>query len=176
MFAYMRTLDSRLAQRKRRVSAGRTLAQRVSLRAYLRYHLHMRERQTPPAFPDYLRKAIELGGFQTPTDFARTAAVHPSVVSRWLNGEIRPTVPLLERVAPVLGARLSTLVRLAYPEIDDGIPLDEGSSLHPLAAELNRRLGSKSALSDMERDTLARLVDSVLAQYRGRPTPRQTAG
>jgi transcriptional regulator with XRE-family HTH domain len=132
----------------------------------------MRKRQPLPAWPDYLREAIPRLGYRTPTDFARAAGISSSVVSRWLNGQVRPDVPLLERVAPFLGARLSTLVRIAYPEIDDGLPIDNGQQIHPLAAELDRRLGDRSTLADDERDLLARLVDSVLDRYRSRPTPR----
>lgn len=113
-------------------------------------------------------------GYRTPTDFARDAGISSSVVSRWLNGQVRPDIPLLERVAPYLGAKLSTLVRLAYPEIDDGIAVeDTDDGLHPLAAEIQRRLGPKSTLSPDEQEILARIVDSVLAPYRSRPTPRQ---
>jgi transcriptional regulator with XRE-family HTH domain len=135
----------------------------------------MRKRQPFPAFPEYLRQAILRRGYRTPTDFARDAGISSSVVSRWLNGQVRPDVPLLERVAPYLGAKLSTLVRLAYPEIDDGIAVEDGAALHPLAAELERRLGPKSTLPPDEQEILARLVDSVLAQYRSRPTPRPSA-
>lgn len=140
--------------------------------APVRYRLHMRKRMPVPAFPDYLKEAIPRMGYQTPTDFARAAGISPSVVLRWLNGQTRPLVPVLERVAPFLGTKLSTLVRLAYPEIDDGIALEDGSALHPLAAELERRLGPKSTLSDDEQEILARIVDSVLAPYRSRSTPR----
>lgn len=127
----------------------------------------MRKPPQVPAFPDYLRSAIQRGGWKTPTDFARTAGIHPSVVLRWLNGETRPAVPLLERVSPHLGTSLSTLVRLAYPEIDEGLAgVEQESALHPLAAELNRQLADNSALSDLDKDTLTRLVDSVLATYR----------
>lgn len=132
----------------------------------------MRKRQPLPAFPEYLRQAIPRMGYRTPTDFARDAGISSSVVSRWLNGQVRPDVPLLERVAPYLGAKLSTLVRLAYPEIDEGIPIEDTAQLHPLAAELERRLGPKSTLSSDEQEILARIVDSVLAPYRARPTPR----
>lgn len=132
----------------------------------------MRKRVPVPAFPDYLKEAIPRMGYQTPTDFARAAGISPSVVLRWLNGQTRPLVPLLERVAPFLGTRLSTLVRLAYPEIDEGIPIENSAALHPLAAELDRRLGPRSTLSDLDKDTLTRIVDSVLAPYRSRPTPR----
>lgn len=132
----------------------------------------MRKRQPLPAFPDYLRNAIPRMGYRTPTDFARAAGISSSVVSRWLNGQVRPDVPLLERVAPYLGTKLSTLVRLAYPEIDAGLAIEDERPLHPLAAELDRRLGEKSTLTDQERDILARLVDSVLAPYRARPTPK----
>lgn len=125
-----------------------------------------------PSFSDYLKEAIPRMGYETPTDLARAADISPSVVLRWIKGETRPLVPLLERVAPYLGAKLSTLVRIAYPEIDEGLPIEETSSLHPLVAELQRRLGPQSSLSPGEQDILARLVDSVLAPYRSRPTPK----
>lgn len=132
----------------------------------------MRKPEPLPAFPEYLRQAIPGMGYQTPTEFARAAGISSSVVSRWLNGQVRPDVPLLERVAPYLGAKLSTLVRIAYPEIDEGLPIEEAAPLHPLAAELQRRLGPQSNLPTDERDILARIVDSVLAPYRSRSTPR----
>jgi len=132
----------------------------------------MRKSEPLPAFPEYLRQAITGMGYETPTEFARAAGISSSVVSRWLNGQVRPDVPLLERVAPHLGAKLSTLVRIAYPEIDEGLPIDGAPPLHPLAAELERRLGPQSTLSADEQDILIRIVDSVLAPYRSRSTPR----
>jgi transcriptional regulator with XRE-family HTH domain len=111
-------------------------------------------------------------GYRTPTDFARAANISPSVVLRWIAGDTRPLVPLLERAAPYLGAKLSTLVRIAYPEIDDGLAAEEMPQLHPLVAELQRRLGPQSTLSEGEQDVLTRIVDSVLAPYRSRSTPR----
>jgi transcriptional regulator with XRE-family HTH domain len=135
----------------------------------------MRKSEPLPAFSDYLRGAIPNMGFQTPTDFARAAQIHPSVVLRWLNGEIRPTVPLLERAAPVLGARLSTLIRIAYPEVDDGLAADEVSALHPLAAELQRHLGPRSNLPAEEQRILTTIVDRVLASYRSRSSSKGRA-
>lgn len=132
----------------------------------------MRKPQPLPAFPEYLREAIPAKGYQTPTEFARAAGVSSSVVSRWLNGQVRPDVPLLERVAPYLGAKLSTLVRIAYPQIDDDLAVDEPEPLHPLVAELQRRLGPESTLSADEQDILTRIVDSVLAPHRSRATPK----
>lgn len=132
----------------------------------------MRKPEPLPAFPEYLRQAIPAMGYATPTEFARAAGISSSVVSRWLNGQVRPDVPLLERVAPHLGAKLSTLVRIAYPEIDEGLPLAEAPAMHPLAAELQRRLGPESTLADDERDVLTRIIDSVLAPYRSRATPK----
>jgi transcriptional regulator with XRE-family HTH domain len=132
----------------------------------------MRRSEPLPAFPEYLRQAIERMRYETPTEFARAAGISSSVVSRWLNGQVRPDVPLLERVAPHLGTKLSTLVRIAYPEIDEGLPIDDAPALHPLAAELQRRLGPQSALTTDEQDILSRIVDSVLAPYRSRSTPR----
>lgn len=136
------------------------------------YGLHMRKQAAPPDFPTYLKEAIARMGYQSPTDLARAADISPSVVLRWTKGETRPLVPLLERVAPYLGTKLSTLVRLAYPEIDEGLPIEEVSALHPLVAELQRRLGPQSTLADDEREVLTRIIDSVLAPYRPRSTPR----
>lgn len=134
----------------------------------------MRKPQPLPGFAEYLKNAIARRGFATPTEFARAAGIHPSVVLKWLDNQTRPAVPLLERAAPVLGTKVSTLVRLAYPETnDDDHALDDGAGLHPLAAELDRRLGEKSTLSDVEKDTLTRIVDSVLAPHRARPSTRK---
>lgn len=132
----------------------------------------MRKQEALPAFPEYLREAIPRMGYRTPTEFARAAGISSSVVSRWLNGVVRPDVPLLERVAPYLGAKLSTLVRIAYPEIDEGLSVEEAPPLHPLAAELQRRIGPQSTLPEAEREVLTRIVDSVLAPYRSRSTPK----
>jgi transcriptional regulator with XRE-family HTH domain len=132
----------------------------------------MRKQDALPAFPEYLREAIPRMGYATPTEFARAAGISSSVVSRWLNGQVRPDVPLLERVAPYLGAKLSTLVRIAYPEIDEGLPIEEGPTLHPLAAELQLRLGPRSTLTADEQEVLTRIVDSVLTPYRSRSTPK----
>ena len=57
----------------------------------------MRNPEPLPAFPEYLRQAIPAMGYRTPTEFARAAGISSSVVSRWLNGVVRPDVPLLER-------------------------------------------------------------------------------
>lgn len=132
----------------------------------------MRKPEPLPTWPEYLKQAIPGMGYETPTEFARAAGISSSVVSRWLNGHVRPDVPLLERVAPHLGAKLSTLVRIAYPEIDEGLPIDETPTLHPLAAELQRRLGPESTLAADEREILTRLIDSVLGPYRSRTSPR----
>jgi transcriptional regulator with XRE-family HTH domain len=132
----------------------------------------MRKSAATPEFSEYLKEALVRMGYQTPTDLARAADISPSVVLRWVKGETRPLVPLLERVAPHLGTKLSTLVRIAYPEIDNGIPIEDGPALHPLAAELQRRLGPQSTLSADEQDVLKRIIDSVLAPYRSRATPR----
>lgn len=132
----------------------------------------MRKPEPTPAFPEYLRQAIPRMGYETPTAFARAAGISSSVVSRWLNGLVRPDVPLLERIAPHLGAKLSTLVRIAYPEIDEGLPTEAASTLHPLAAELQRRLGPQSTLPEDQQEVLTRIVDSILAPYRSRSTPK----
>lgn len=120
-----------------------------------------------PTFRAFLAEAIARVKYATPTDFARTAKVHPSAVSRWLSGQQVPTVRTLEKIAPYLKVNKNTLIAIAYP---DGADLPEdiptGPIPHRLALELERMLAEDSPVPAVDRDTLERVIDSVLAPYR----------
>jgi transcriptional regulator with XRE-family HTH domain len=87
-----------------------------------RYDLRMGQDGRWEGFATYLQEAIDDAGFATPTQFARRVNTDPSVVLRWLNGSARPTIRLLERVAPVLGVDINTMVAAAYPEASTAPP------------------------------------------------------
>lgn len=128
----------------------------------VRYRLRM-SKQELPTFPEFLAAAIRRAHFDTPTDFARTAGIHPSVVSRWLKGE-RPTLRLLERVAPTLRVSVRQLVAVAYPGEDEPEPV--GANAHPLAIDIDELLGPSSSVPDEKRATLETLIEHVVSPYR----------
>lgn len=131
-------------------------------------------------FPAYLAAAIADAGFVTPTSFARavpgTTKTDPSVVTRWLNGEARPSIKLLERIAPVLGRPVNELVAAAYPEAVKGAAktsAPKSRRLHPLADELDRQLDQASPLSDDERQRVVVIVEAGLAPNRSKMKRRR---
>lgn len=123
-------------------------------------------------FVAYLRSAIRSAGFATPTQFARKAALDPSVVLRWLGGTQRPTIRSLERVAPILGRSTSEMVRAAYP--DRLGPADSGAApMHELGYEVGRLLGDASPIAPEDREFLTRVLNTMLEPYRDQQRPRR---
>ena len=125
-------------------------------------------------FGAYLREIILAAGFPTPTQFARTAAIDPSVVLRWLSGEQRPTIQSIERIAPVLGRSVSEIVRAAYPD-RLGAPAAQLPQVHPLAHELGRMLAEQSPIPERDRQALEVVLDRLLEPYRKLMRRRQSA-
>jgi len=120
-------------------------------------------------FPAYLKDAIDDAGFPTPTHFARKAKVDPSVVGRWLSGDMRPTIRLLERIAPVLDKDINELVSEAYPEAvraKTAPPKTARRKLHHLADEVDQQLDPSSPLSDEERQRVVIVVEAAVAPGR----------
>jgi transcriptional regulator with XRE-family HTH domain len=119
-------------------------------------------------FATYLQEAIDDAGFATPTQFARRVNTDPSVVLRWLNGSARPTIRLLERVAPVLGVDINTMVAAAYPEASTAPPAKVAPrrAVHPLAAELDQMLAPTSPLDDGERQRVIVVVEAGVGPFR----------
>lgn len=160
---------SRPGTTKRAVATGR---ERSSRRAQhiklLRYCLRVSKGRPLPSFPEFLSAAID-AGYDSDSAFARAAGVSPSAVSRWIKGELRPTPPMLERIAKALSVNVNTLSAIAYPELggDENAPAYQAPApQHPLVRELTRLLAEDSPMSTEERDTLERVVDSILQPYR----------
>jgi transcriptional regulator with XRE-family HTH domain len=139
------------------------------------YDCFVSQDQRADGFADYLRRAIEAAGFPTVSQFARAAGVEPSVVFAWLDGRRRPTIRLLERIAPVLGLDTNELVAAAYPEASKGprpvAPMPR--KLHPMADEVDRQLDPGSPLNDDERQRLIVVVEAGLAPGRLKMRPRR---
>lgn len=124
-------------------------------------------------FGAYLANAIASAGYPNPTSFAREVGISPSSVSRWIAGKERPTVRLLERIAPTLQVDIRSLVALAYPEaVADDAPRRE---IPPLAAELGRMIGAESPLPEADQTYLRDMVDRLIAPYRVTAKRRRTA-
>ena len=120
-----------------------------------------------PSFPEFLAEMIA-ALFPNPSAFAKAAGVSPSAVSRWLSGELRPTPKTLERLAGPLQTPIATLTAIAYPElaIQNGAPRPVAPvPVHPLVRDLARLLAEDSPVPSTERDTLERVVESVIQPY-----------
>src|SRR4051794_1769387 len=117
-------------------------------------------------FSAYLRAAINGAGFSTPTSFARTVGTHPSVALRRINGEQRPTIRSIERIAPVLGRTIHDMVEAAYPDLTAQPAASTAPSLHPLGYEIGRMLADDSPLAEGDRSMLAAKLDQVIDPHR----------
>jgi transcriptional regulator with XRE-family HTH domain len=116
-------------------------------------------------FGRYLKEAILVARFATPTHFARAAGIDPSVVLRWLSEEQRPTIRSLERIAPILRTTMNELVRAAYPDRLN-VPAPASPRVHPLARELDVMLGDQSPIPEADRRALETVLDRMLDPYR----------
>jgi transcriptional regulator with XRE-family HTH domain len=125
-------------------------------------------------FEAYLRHAIQAAGFASPSQFARSVNLDPSVVLRWLSGIQRPTVQSLEKVAPSLGLSTADLVRAAYPDRlgHDGKPM--GSPVNQLAHEIDLMLANDSPIPPDRRKELVVVLQNVLSSFR--PEMRRSGG
>ncbi len=120
-----------------------------------------------PSFPVFLANAIE-ELYPNPSAFARAAGVSPSAVSRWLSGELRPTPKTLERIAGALKVPPKILSVIAYPELataDAAANYVAPARVHPLVKNLAQLLAEDSPVPEVERDTLERVVESVIQPY-----------
>jgi transcriptional regulator with XRE-family HTH domain len=126
----------------------------------------VRQPSEPIGFGVYLRDAILAAGFATPTHFAREVGTDPSVVLRWINGEQRPTISSIERIAPVLGRSITDMVTAAYPDRVGPRPPAAAPQLHPLAYEIGRVLAEDSPVPPAERAALESVLEKMLEAYR----------
>jgi transcriptional regulator with XRE-family HTH domain len=133
----------------------------------VRYCLRVSKDRPLPTFPEFLAQAID-ARFDSDSAFARAAGVSPSAVSRWVKGELRPTPPMLERISRALGINVNTLSAIAYPELAAApeMTYEPPAAQHPLVRELERLLAEDSPVPAGDRDTLHRVIDSVLQPYR----------
>lgn len=135
------------------------------------------------AFGDYFAYALARTSYPTPTAFARAAKVSASGVSRWVNGQQRPSPRLLGRIAPLLPpkegsdakhADVRDLIAIAYPEgVRDGdVQPSTGRPMHPLARRLNLYLSDDGPLTPEHRAELERSEERLLNSFHTAPTRR----
>ncbi|MFI5931699.1 XRE family transcriptional regulator [Actinoplanes sp. NPDC051494] len=116
-------------------------------------------------FGGYLKEAIHAARFPTPTHFARTVGMDPSVVLRWISEEQRPTIRSIERIAPALGRSINELVVAAYPDRIGG-PAPQPPPAHPLVHDLALMLADDSPIPAADRQALATVLDRMIDPYR----------
>jgi transcriptional regulator with XRE-family HTH domain len=178
IFAVMPTVMSRPRRQRRAIATGRERADRRVMGVNLiRYRLLVSKDREVPTFPEWLAAAIETR-YDSDSAFARAAGVSPSVVSRWVKGELTPTPKALQKIAPALGVNATTLSAIAYPELGGELPessYQQPRPVHPLARDVDRLLGEDSPVPDAERETLASLVEAVVSPYRRYLRKRRTA-
>ncbi|MFI6228920.1 helix-turn-helix domain-containing protein [Micromonospora echinospora] len=127
------------------------------------------------AFRAYvLQHAVNAGvGIERVADLARATGIRPSVFSKWFNGTEQPSVKSLERLAPVIRAKLPELLVMACRVRPEDIGLDatpeppEAIS-HPLARELDTMLSTESPLSPDDRTAIETFLNQYLEPYRRR--------
>lgn len=145
-------------------------------RPHTRYRLRVSKDR--PSFGHYLAQAINEQGYPTPTDFARDAGVSPSAVSKWIRNIERPSVRLMERIAPKLERDVRDLIAVAYPEgagDEAPAPAPHRPASHALALELGRMLAEDSPLTAEQRERLVIVVDHSMDPYRGHMRKRRTS-
>lgn len=136
---------------------SRSLGPRV-----VRYRLRVSKDER--SFADVLKDVIERW-YESDSDFAASAGVSNSAVSRWASGKQVPTPAKIEQIAPFMRMPAARLLGIAYP--GTGTPDARlGPDVHPLVLDLARMLGPNSPLPDDKRDTLMTLIDALVAPYR----------
>ncbi len=67
------------------------------------------------SFGRWLGEAIYAAGYRSASAFARTAGLDPSLVNRWIRGEVVPTAANLQKAAPALKVSEADLFAVAFP-------------------------------------------------------------
>lgn len=135
--------------------------------------------QGAKAFGEYFANALARTTYPNPTTFARAAKVSPAAVSRWVNGQQRPSPRLMEKIAPFLPgpvdghADVRDLIAIAYPEgIGDGTAPVRLQPMHPLATRLNLYLSADGPLTPDLRTELERAEERLLNSFHSTPARR----
>lgn len=150
----------------------------------------------PRDFADILDATLERW-YETEAEFAALAGISAASVSRWRRRIGRPGEAMLEKMQPHIKDRRGRVVPLpwligitypgqAAPTSGQYRPAKDASKggtkaapawellEHSKARELDRMLAKDSPIPPDERDTLEKLVDSVMAPYRTYLRKRKT--
>ncbi len=114
--------------------------------------------QPHPSFGDWLADRIREVGYRSPSAFATTAGLQPSVVLRWISGKVQPTPDALVKAAEPLRVRVTEMLArgLDIPE------LEQHHELHPMAVRVNRLLTDHDIIPAEEQRMLETILDRIL--------------
>ena len=137
------------------------------------FHMWNAPREPTP-FGQVLLDLIERYGFRSQSEFARHVDIQSSTISRWVTKPYTPEPKLLAKVAHRLAADnaegdalYSELLRAAgHLGGAKSTSEHQQPAMHPLARDLAKMLSEHSALSEEDRDLLARMVEKVLGGFR----------
>jgi transcriptional regulator with XRE-family HTH domain len=121
------------------------------------------------AFRQYvISHARKAGIAAKQADLARATEIDQTQLSRWFRGEAQPTVAGLRKLeAKVPGTTLHDMMVLTGHVQGDASQVEPTPrQSHPLVYELDDLLADDSPLPAAERDTLATLIDRIIAPYR----------
>lgn len=113
-------------------------------------------------FGRWLADAVTVAGYRSVRAFALAAGLDPSLVNRWIRGEVVPTAANLQKAAPALHMSEADLFAVAFPSGDaypPGLPIPD-----PIADLLDEyRLAGRP-----ERDAILEQVRRITewARYR----------
>lgn len=121
-----------------------------------RYRLRVsKAEEERAAFGRYVAAAIEAAGYDTPTAFARAAKLEPSAVLRWINGQTRPSIATIRKVAPLLRMTSGELAAIAFPQGSEESALPPPK---PIPREVAHLL---AALDDLDGDARAKILQQA---------------
>lgn len=113
-------------------------------------------------FGPWLRARISDAGYRSPSAFARAMGADPSLVLRWVNGDVTPTPEGLAKAAHQLKIPFEDVLYRAFGPTD----MPQGREIPPVLVEFIHMLAEDSPLDGVEQERLRVILDAVAAPLR----------
>lgn len=113
-------------------------------------------------FGPWLRARISDAGYRSPSAFARAMGADPSLVLRWVNGDVTPTPDALAKAAQQLKIPFEDVLYRAFGST--GPP--KGREIPPILVEFLHMLADDSPLDAVEQERIRVILDAVAAPLR----------
>lgn len=108
---------------------------------------------------------MKAAGFDTATQLARAAGLHPGNVLKWIEGDSTPSVEGLRKIAPLVGVRPGDLMLRAYDMNRDELSVTASPApLRPVLRSAQARFDSRK-LTDHQKGALERHLQRALDMF-----------